>query len=98
MTAIADQVARVLDAEDAARRGAIIEERTGVIAQVLRHRAAVATAVRRGTMTMAEGELVNRQMAAFAEDIAIGLHVESATCATVRDAMRPLVKGLKRGG
>ncbi len=74
-----------------------IEERAGMIAQVLRHRAAVATAVRRGRMTEREGELVNRQMAAFAEDIAIGLHVEGATCAAVRDAMRPLVKGLKRG-
>lgn len=74
-----------------------IEERAGVLAQAARHRAAVATAVRNGTMTQREAELINRQMAAFAEDCAIGLHVESETCHAVRDAMRPLVKELGRG-
>lgn len=74
-----------------------IEERSGMLAQVAKHRAGVAIAVRRGTMTLAEAELVNRQVAALAEACAIGLHVESETCHAVRDAMRPLVKELGRG-
>lgn len=82
---------------DQVRAETRIEERAGMIAQAARHRSAVATAVRRGTMTEAEGELVNRQMAVFVEDCAIGLHVEGEACAAVRDAMRPLVKGFGRG-
>lgn len=54
----------------------MIAERGGIIAMVAKHRDSVGIAVRGGKLSAAEGEHVMRQVAAFAESCAIGLHVE----------------------
>jgi hypothetical protein len=82
---------------DAVRFEAIIAERTGVLAQVVRHREGVSTAVRAGRLSEADAALINRNVAAFAEGCAIGLHVDAETPIAVRDALRPLMKALHDG-
>jgi hypothetical protein len=82
---------------DQVRADAIVAERSGVLAMVDKHRAGVAVAVRTGKLSADDAELINRHVASFAESCAIGLHVEGETPATVRAAMRPLVRALSRG-
>jgi len=65
-----------------------------MLAQVVRHRAGVAIAVKAGRLSEADADLINRNVAAFAEGCAIGLHVNEDTPLAVRDAMRPLVQAL----
>jgi len=73
---------------------AIIAERSGILAHVTRRRAGLSIAVRAGRLTQADADLIERAVAAFAEDCAIGLHVQGETPVEVRDAMRPLVLAL----
>lgn len=79
------------------RVATIIAERSGMLGQVESHRAAMALAVRAGRISENEAALVNRQIAAFAEGCAIGLHVDGNTPAAVRDALRLLVKAVSYG-
>lgn len=79
------------------RTDAIVGERTGILTMVAKHRAGVEVQVRNGKISEAEADLVNRNIASFAESCVIGLHIEAETPAAVREAMRPLMKGLTRG-
>lgn len=85
-------------AHDDVRNETIVAERSGMLAHVARHRAGVLIAVQAGRLTSADADLVNRQVAAFAESCAIGLHIDGDTPNAVRDAMRPLVQALNDGG
>ncbi|WP_342248629.1 Rieske 2Fe-2S domain-containing protein [Sphingomonas sp. OTU376] len=64
---------------DDVRNETIVAERSGMLAHVARHRAGVSIAVQAGRMTTSDADLVNRQVAAFAESCAIGLHIDGDT-------------------
>lgn len=73
---------------DDVRAEAISAERIGMLRHVEQHRAAMAHAVARGKVDEATAAYVNRQIAAFAEGCAIGLHIDGDTPPSVRDAVR----------
>lgn len=75
----------------------MIAERSGMLLRAAEHRVSVERAVQSGKFSADEGAMVIRQVAIFAECCAIGLHVDGDTPAAVRDALRPLVKGMGNG-
>jgi hypothetical protein len=76
------------------RCAAIIGERAGVLDLAKRSREGTAVQLRAGKLSAEQKTHVDRAIDAFAEKVAIGLHVDGETPAVVRDAMRSAVKAL----
>lgn len=91
---MADQVRAVLDAEDRARRDTIIDERTGVLNLARRSREGTAVQVRQGRISADVADHIDRAVFAFAEKVAIGLHVEGETDIALRRQMRDVMAAL----
>lgn len=85
-----------MDAVAQARIDAIIDERTGVLGLARRNREATAVQVQTGRMSAEVKDQVDRIVFAFAEKIAIGLHVAEETPPEVRGALRDPVKALQK--
>lgn len=94
MTAMADQVRAVLDAEDRVRRDTIIDERTGVLNLARRSREGTAVQVRQGRISAEVADHIDRAVFAFAEKVAIGLHVEGETEGAVRQQLRDVMRAI----
>lgn len=92
--AMADAVKAVLDAEDQARRDTIIDERTGVLNLARRSRVGTAEQVRQGRISPEVADHIDRAVFAFAEKVAIGLHVETETDGAVRKQLREVARDL----
>lgn len=93
-----DQVARVPNAEERARRDTIIEERTGVLNLARQSRAGTAEQVRLGRITTDAADQIDRAVFAFAEKVAIGLHVDVDTDPDVRAQLRAVVRAIDAAG
>lgn len=73
-------------------RDTIVHERSAMLTHRRLHSAGIDEQVRLGRMSEDEGALCKRCVAAFADDLAIGLHVEGADPDGVREAMRAVVR------
>ena len=91
---MADQVRAVLDAEDRVRRDTIIDERTGVLNLARRSREGTAVQVRQGRISAEVADHIDRAVFAFAEKVAIGLHVEGETEGAVRQQLRDVMRAI----
>jgi hypothetical protein len=76
----------------AIRTEAIVHERTAILTHRRKHAAGIDEQVRRGRMTEEEAAMCKRCVAAFADDLAIGLHVDGTDPDGVRDAMRGVIR------
>jgi len=70
----------------------IVHERTAMLTHRRRHAAGIDEQVRRGRMSEEEGALCKRCVATFADDLAIGLHIEGDDLPGVREAIKAHVK------
>ena len=66
----------------------IVSERAGALSLVRTERVAIDRQVARGRLDAAEAETLKRGLQAFADKIAIGLHVEADDPADVRARLR----------
>lgn len=76
---------------NAIRAEAIVAERTAILTYRRKKAVGIDEHVRAGRLTQEEGALCKRWLAAFADDIAIGLHVERDPDG-VRQALREVVR------
>lgn len=73
----------------------IVHERTAVLTHRRQHARGIDEQVRLGRMTADEGALCKRCVSAFADDVAIGLHIaDDSDPPGVRLAMRVVIRDL----
>jgi hypothetical protein len=77
---------------DTVRAETIVIERSAVLTHRRQHAAGIDEQVRLGRMSEDEGTLCKRCVAAFADDLAIGLHVAGTDPDGVRVAMRGVIR------
>jgi hypothetical protein len=73
-------------------RDTIVHERTAILTHRRQHAAGIDEQVRLGRLSDDEGTLCKRCVAAFADDLAIGLHVAGTDPDGVRQAMRGVIR------
>ena len=74
------------------KRATIVDERGGVLALSRQRCLAIDGLIGSGKMDAEFGSQLKRSILQFADDVAIGLHVDGEDLPGVRDAMRPIVK------
>lgn len=75
-----------------AQLAVVVDERAGVLTHMRRRCNDIDAIVARGRMDADMAVELKRRLKQFADDIAIGLHIDGADFPGVRDAMRPIVK------